>query len=98
MELYGKEESQFETVLEFFLSFVGRYTPAEVFQALEKYIRLRSRFPAPSDLIGLIEGRIKRDPAYYGALKDKLKRGQTLTPEQSLYVKEYEKQTLEDFE
>lgn len=98
MELYGKDESQFETILEFFLSIIGKYEAEDVFMAMGRYVRQRSRFPTPADIVGIIEERVKRDPSYYNTIREKLKKGQNLTAEQSYYLKEYERQALNDWE
>jgi hypothetical protein len=95
MELYGKETSQFETVLEFFLTFIGKYEPKEVFDAMKIYVSNRTKFPTPADLIGIMEGRIKRDMIYYSRL---LKKKGNLTNDESYYIQQYELQTQNDWE
>jgi len=95
MELYGKEASQFETVLQFFVEFLGHYPASEVEPALKRYVSLRTRFPSPADIIGILDCRIKRDSTYY---KELLKRRGSLTNDEKDYLQGYEQQTLEDFE
>lgn len=74
---------------------LGDFPASEVEEAFAKYLKLRSQFPAPADIIGIITGRIKRDSAYYSRL---IKKGDARSYEEDVYVVKYETQIKQDFE
>jgi hypothetical protein len=79
-----------------YLNFLGGYEAQEVVDAFNHYVKHKSEFPTPSDIIGIIEGRIKRDSAYYRKLLTKQKHSIMLASE-AIYIKKYENQLHEEW-
>jgi len=97
LELYGKEVESFPFVVLTFERFLGNYPADKIIPAFERYVQQKTKFPAPADIISIIEGRIKRDSAYYRELQAK-RRGVGLTKDEFEYLAKYEKQTMNDWE
>lgn len=97
LHLYGKKPEDYDDIAETYLMRLANYPVAEIEQAFSKYLDNRTEFPAPASIIGILQGRIKRDASYYNKLQRKIKEG-FLTPDESNYVKRYEQQLLEDWE
>lgn len=98
LHLYGKKPDDFAGIQETYLAFLSNYEVGKITKAFEKYIRTRTIFPAPADIIGIIEGRIKKDPAIYRNLLAQRRAGAYLMDEEKEYIRKYERQTLNDWE
>lgn len=77
------------------MRFLGEYPTRKVEEAFETYVKNRSRFPTPNDIIGIIEGRIKRDGFYYNHL---IKKAGSRSREENIYIEKYEKSAAKDWE
>ena len=95
---YGKTADDFNGVVKTYLSFLGGYPTRAVAAAFDKYIRHRREFPTPADIIGIIEGRVKRDGAYYIRLCRERQEGAFLTDDEHAYMRRYEGQVRNDWE
>lgn len=98
LHLYGKRPEDFEGIVTVYLGFLGKYPAEKVHAAFEKYIRNRREFPTPSDIIAIIEGRIKRDVGVYKNLLKQRREGQFLSDDDHKYIREYEEQTMQDWQ
>jgi transcription initiation factor TFIIIB Brf1 subunit/transcription initiation factor TFIIB len=94
--LYGKKAEDFEDMAAMYLNFLKDYPVDKVRAAFERYVRNAREFPTPSDIISILEGKVKRDPAYYRFLIEHRKNNY-LTTQQEEYVKKYEKQLFEEW-
>jgi hypothetical protein len=97
LHLYGKKSDDFEGLVTVYLGFLGKYPAQKVHDAFEKYIKNRREFPTPSDIIGIIEGRVKRDANVYRNLLKQRKEGVFLGDDEHRYIREYERETMEDW-
>jgi hypothetical protein len=97
LHLYGKKPEDFQSVSAMYLNFLKDYPAEKIIKAFEKYVKIKSEFPTPADIIAIIEGRIKRDSVYYQKLLDKQRsRGFLLNHEQT-YISKYESQLHEEW-
>jgi hypothetical protein len=94
---YGKTSDDFDGIVKTYLSFLGRYPTDVVASAFDKYIRHRREFPTPADIIGIIQGRVKRDGAYYTRLCRQIQEGAFVTDEELAYMRLYEGQVRNDW-
>jgi hypothetical protein len=95
---YGKTSDDFDGIVKTYLSFLGRYPTEVVASAFDKYIRHRREFPTPADIIAIIQGRVKRDGAYYTRLCRKLQEGAFVDDDDLAYMRLYEGQVRNDSE
>lgn len=93
LSLYGKKVDDFDAVSEGFMAILADYSAQDVEDAFQHYIERNREFPAPTDIIRIICGDIKKDSFYYSQL---MKRKGSLDYAESDYVKKYEKQTLDE--
>ena len=97
LELYGKEAEAFPYVILTYERFLGEYPADKIIPAFERYVQTKTRFPAPADIISILEKRVKRDMGYYKELQQK-RRGVGLTPTEWEYLEGYEKQVRNDWD
>jgi hypothetical protein len=95
---YGKTSDDFDGIVKTYLNFLGSYPTQDVASAFDKYIRHRREFPTPADIIGIIEGRVKRDGAYYTRLCRQIQEGAFVTDDEHAYMRKYEGQVRNDWE
>lgn len=100
LKVYGRKPEDFADVAQAFLAFLGSYPAKDVLYAFKHYARNREEFPTPSDIVAILEGRIKRDAVYYKKLRDEAqKKGRyALNSEEHNYIMSYEQQVQEDWE
>ena len=96
MELYGKQPKDFQIIKQMFLTFLKDWPSDKIVMAFERYVKTHSRFPTVSDILSILEERIKPNQAYYQALLHKRKTS-FLSSKEEEYIAKYEKQALEDF-
>lgn len=94
---FGKEVDAYTATITAFLKLLGKYPAAKIIPAFEKFIERSSEFPAPSDIIAIITGRVKRDAALYRELLRK-RREAYLSDDEHQYIRKYEAQILEDWD
>ena len=80
------------------MNFLGGYPTETVASAFDKYIRHRREFPTPADIIGIIQGRVKRDGAYYTRLCRKIQQNAFVDDDELAYMRLYEGQVRNDWE
>jgi hypothetical protein len=95
---YGKTSDDFDGIVKTWLGFLGGYPTQDVESAFSKYIGHRREFPTPADIIGIIEGRVKRDGAYYTRLCRKIQEGAFVTDDELAYMRKYEGEVRNDWE
>ena len=95
---YGKTSDDFDGIVKTWLGILGGYPTRTVAAAFEKYLRNRREFPTPADIIGIIEGRVKRDGAYYTRLCRKIQEGAFVDDDELAYMRLYEGQVRNDWE
>jgi hypothetical protein len=90
LKRYGDDGSTLPRKIQAFQLLLKDYDEEKIKKAFFKYLRDKSEFPAPSDIIDIIEGRkkLKMDHEFYRSLK----RQSFRTMEENDYVKAYEKQ------
>ena len=98
LQLYGKDVESFPIVCRMFEAALGKYPAKKIRPAFEKFIRHCDRFPAPSDIIAIIEGRIKREPTFYRQLLQKRREYTFLSDREHEYIRKYEDAILEDWD
>lgn len=98
LHLYGKKPEDFAGIVQTYLGFLASYETSKVVAAFKRYIKHRREFPTPADIIGIIEGRIKRDASYYNRLRERVKQGDHLYSDEKEYLEKYEEQIAEDWE
>src|ERR1700733_3545182 len=95
---YGKTSDDFDGIVKTWLGFLGRYPTEAGASPLKKYTRHRREFPTPADIIAIIQGRVKRDGAYYPRLCRKLQEGAFVDDNDLAYMRLYEGQVRNDWE
>lgn len=67
LNLYSKKPENMAGIARTFLDVLGEYATIDVMQAFDIWVRRESRFPAPADIVGLIEqnGRPPLSDAMY---------------------------------
>jgi hypothetical protein len=97
LNTYGKKNFDYLPVLKVFIERLGSYNPKQIEEAFNKYIKYRSDFPTPADIISIIEGRIKPDSAVYNNLIRKRREGAFLSYEEEDYISKYEDQVFNEW-
>jgi hypothetical protein len=97
LALYGKDVNSFPFVIQLFENRLAGYPAKEILPAFEKYIDNATTFPAPADIVAIIQKRVKRDPAYYRELLRK-RRDEFCSTREHEYIRAYELSVLEDWD
>lgn len=95
LDRYGRDAQGLEVAQRLFIRVLGGYPASEVIPAFEKHVAQSRNFPTPSDIVGILEGRVKRDASYYRRLLDRIKAGDFLSEDESRYLHAYERQVLD---
>jgi hypothetical protein len=97
-EVYGRDESAFPDIVRTYVAFLKDYPADKVVAAFEKYTKNRSKFPTIADITAILEDRIKPDKPLYMGLKKRQQRGEILSNDNEKYIRQYEKQVMNDWE
>lgn len=93
LDRYGRDAATLKTTQRIFISSLAEYPVTDVLKAFSKHIEESSKFPTPSDIIGIIKKRIKLDPVLYAELLKKRKTS-WLSAREENYIRKYEEQTM----
>lgn len=90
LRLYGKEPEQLESVNSIFQIVLADYPLEKISNAFAAYLKRNNEFPAPADIVQIIErdGKPPFDKAVYVAVQRKPPEDRT--PEEWSYIREYE--------
>lgn len=97
LNLYGNKDGKLKKIVNVFFKHLKEYDPVEIDKAFKTYIKCNSTFPTPSDIIGIIENRVKLDSELYKNLIRKRKDSYLSFKEEN-YIDKYEKQLLNDYD
>lgn len=97
LNTYGKKDFDYLPVLKVFMERLGHYESEQLNAAFDKYIRNRSEFPTPSDIINVIENKPKLDQAVYNNLLKKSRDGGFLSDSEYDYIYHYEEKTINEW-
>lgn len=96
LNTYGKKDFDYFPVLKVFIERLGHYEPERIKEAFNEYIRNKANFPTPSDIIDILERKIRPDSAVYQKLLKQRRDGSYLTNGEERYIREYEKHVLNE--
>ena len=89
--IFGKKEVDFEFILESFCYVLKKYEIDNIMDSLEKWFSSSSTFPAPADIVRIIEDPLEWNYAAVKAIEEKKKAGVLTTPYENTYVEEASK-------
>jgi hypothetical protein len=97
LKTYGKDPGQLDAVIDLFMFALADYSAEQVAKAFRQYVLKASDFPAPADIVQLIErdGRPPLDKAVYLQIckKDPMLRSR----QEWDYKAEFERTVMEDY-